>query len=1201
MRVHLLRVLLVGILATWIGWGARAGQMAVPRLAEGPVLDGALEEEFWTQAARLEGFTQINGEPPSEETDALLARTERYLYLGVVAHDQHGADLSLGDYLYDEGVSKDDSVELFVSPGTGGERYYQFMINAAGRVADQRVEGDIRTRSWDSGLVAVTDRREQGWSAEVAIPLAAIPPVGGNGRPWRINVCRNLRSHGRTEYITWAPGVRGFHSPDKFVPVAGFEGFEAQPVFAPVLKRAYAEDYGFQGGGFDYGVQVLVANEGDVRGEMTVTVEDRPLDAEGAKARETLNLGPRESRMLSFRVPVATPGDRAAQVGLIVQRDEPRYVLRVARTDELRILNAYTGRNYYTTEDGALVYAELVETIPAEARDEYVMTARVVDQQGTGVHVARAESMRMGATAVAVPVGGLGLGEYEARVSVMDGAGRLLATETVPLRKLAPGPTHEIKIDHYNIALLVDGEPYFPVGFFGGGGEQDIRKLAEGGFNAYIQWSVNLTPGKERHNLDLADEHGIMIIERTYSFAPTGGYLRSVTDERWEPFFEEWFPEVLGAFRDHPGLLGWFSIDEPATPEQRAQCQRVFRMVRERDPYHPVYTSFSRQVAFPDWHEYNDMAGAHIYWQPTRPGQTVNTQAEKARDVVQTVRPERAPPFMNPNSQNFSKSGRMPTPEEQRCVAYLTWIHGSRGTLYFRWQPYLHPVMWETLCAVAHESQVLKPALLTREPRQTVAYNTDTSPDSSGLPIVQVSLREHPQGGQVLLSANSSPHPVSVRYQISTLGSSTKVQRMFGDREQYSVQDGAFEEALEGLAARAYRITNPATDAQQPYAVRVLVDGEAVHVAEQGAAAIQAANLVPNGGFEDEGGWKAVHSTESEAWRTAEELDELPIWEIVSDAVEGVTERVQQAHSGLRCLKFVRPHEFGRPRVVSDVFAVQPNTTYEVGFHYRTALSVEEPDHWGGPQLLVYDYGARDTLASIQTHGEAEPIEWTKRTGQFTTGEQGADRVVVFVNATRDPGVGWVDDIYVREKGAADRKEWTNLLFNSSFERAALPRWPDSWRGGALGNLPFSSAGQDFDHAWHGEASFRIPCRTSWDRHIYYRRPPRGWQPVDWNKSYTLSVYAKADRPGIELTMLVGCYYQTGEFEKTVELTQDWKRYVLPVEIPTGESFNVWSHVRIHLVPEAREEGTIWVDAVQFERGTEASEYELGPADMSEE
>ncbi len=206
-------------------------------------------------------------------------------------------------------------------------------------------------------------------------------------------------------------------------------------------------------------------------------------------------------------------------------------------------------------------------------------------------------------------------------------------------------------------------------------------------------------------------------------------------------------------------------------------------------------------------------------------------------------------------------------------------------------------------------------------------------------------------------------------------------------------------------------------------------------------------------------------------------------------------------------------------------------------------------------------------------------------------------------------GVLDVDDVTI-EPVAELRRQWhpqlpltgaSNALPNSGFEcggagwgcrSAGLPGW-----GGEV----FRLLGQwDSQRAFEGGHSWKLSLAPETLPVCYfdYFEPMaapvkvllvghHGWVPVERGRSYVFSAYVAADRPGLTARMV--CQQADGRrLEKTFPVGQEWTR--IQQAFTTQTDF-ACGFVGLDLTRAEEPEGTLWLDALQWEAGAESSPY----------
>ncbi len=197
-------------------------------------LDGRLDEEAWTKAPVAKGFTSQwpnFGAPATLPTEVKVLYDDRFLYVG--ARMQHPGDR--------EGVVRrlhrrdQDSVSdwfgVVVDSLRDRQTAWSFMVNAGGIQRDVLHYADTnQDSSWDGVWESAVQVDEDGWTAELKIPLALMRIRKGDGpQTWGINFFRSDQGRFR-ERSAWSVAPRGTSGYVSLFPeLRGIEGVMPQP------------------------------------------------------------------------------------------------------------------------------------------------------------------------------------------------------------------------------------------------------------------------------------------------------------------------------------------------------------------------------------------------------------------------------------------------------------------------------------------------------------------------------------------------------------------------------------------------------------------------------------------------------------------------------------------------------------------------------------------------------------------------------------------------------------------------------------------------------------------------------------------------------------------------------------------------------------------------------------------------------------
>ena len=187
------------------------------RVDEGPRLDGVLDEEVWAVAAVIDEFVQqepAEGAPASELTIVRMLYDEQVLYIGLEAFDSDPNGVIATEMRRDSPQFFDeDNFQIILDTFQDSRSGYMFVTNPLGGKLEQQIteegEGAWQNQGaninvdWDGVWHVAARRTEQGWSAEIAIPLVTLRFPRAQHQVWGINFMRNIRR--KNEQVFWAP------------------------------------------------------------------------------------------------------------------------------------------------------------------------------------------------------------------------------------------------------------------------------------------------------------------------------------------------------------------------------------------------------------------------------------------------------------------------------------------------------------------------------------------------------------------------------------------------------------------------------------------------------------------------------------------------------------------------------------------------------------------------------------------------------------------------------------------------------------------------------------------------------------------------------------------------------------------------------------------------------------------------------------
>ena len=175
-------------------------------------LDGMLDELIWEKAVPIGPFRQVdpveNGEP-SEKTEVRVAATHDAIYFGIICYDSQAERISSFTMQRDAELRGEDHIKIVLDTFLNGRTGYVFAVNPNGARMDGLVagEGEREDRDWDGIWEAAVRKFDEGWSAEIFIPVKTIRFQKGL-KQWGFNVERRIERLQETD--RWASFNRNF-------------------------------------------------------------------------------------------------------------------------------------------------------------------------------------------------------------------------------------------------------------------------------------------------------------------------------------------------------------------------------------------------------------------------------------------------------------------------------------------------------------------------------------------------------------------------------------------------------------------------------------------------------------------------------------------------------------------------------------------------------------------------------------------------------------------------------------------------------------------------------------------------------------------------------------------------------------------------------------------------------------------------------
>lgn len=168
------------------------------------MIDGSLDESQWRRAPKIGDFVQripTAGATPTERTEVTLLHDKDNLYIGVMCYDSD-PDRILGSQMARDAVlNPDDRIGIILDTFRDQSNAFYFATNPNGALVDGLVFANGETNEdWDAIWIVKTQRSDEGWSAEFAIPFKSLS-FPSELKTWGFNMARIVQRS--LEEVRW--------------------------------------------------------------------------------------------------------------------------------------------------------------------------------------------------------------------------------------------------------------------------------------------------------------------------------------------------------------------------------------------------------------------------------------------------------------------------------------------------------------------------------------------------------------------------------------------------------------------------------------------------------------------------------------------------------------------------------------------------------------------------------------------------------------------------------------------------------------------------------------------------------------------------------------------------------------------------------------------------------------------------------------
>lgn len=351
---------------------------------------------------------------------------------------------------------------------------------------------------------------------------------------------------------------------------------------------------------------------------------------------------------------------------------------------ELPLLSTHTTDAYHNIIDGHRdlnIYAAVLPKENAGGPLEVPgLKLRLFDKAGKELAVIQPEFFDARGVRFSVSSKELPVGEYTYRIEA-ENDGKATAVSGTFTRVEAYPERKSYFDDHRR--LIVDGKPFFPLGMYFGGIEDDYELFRGSPFNCIMPYAPI-----SRKSLDRLHQDGLSVIYSVKDIYPGHQGLNTQEDADAKTV------QVINDLKDHPAIIAWYVNDEmPLTMLHALKAKRD--LVEKTDPGRPSWTVLYQFQEIREYLPSFDVIGTDPY--PI----TTQSHPEKALEWSRLttsggfgVRPNWMVPqvfnwasYWNNHGRSVKEilACRVPSFEEMKSMTWMCVAGGATGLIYYSW------------------------------------------------------------------------------------------------------------------------------------------------------------------------------------------------------------------------------------------------------------------------------------------------------------------------------------------------------------------------------------------------------------------------------------------------------------------------------------------------------------------------------------
>lgn len=166
------------------------------RITKSPVIDGKLNEAFWSKAEEAKDFVMFEpgdggNEREDKKTTVKIAYDNEAIYFGATMYDNNPEEIPMQFGGRDQ-FGNVDFFLISINPNNDGQNDTEFAVMSTGAQGDAKVSSGREDFSWNAVWDSEVTVTNNSWVVEIKIPYSALRFSNTNIQTWGINFHRRI-------------------------------------------------------------------------------------------------------------------------------------------------------------------------------------------------------------------------------------------------------------------------------------------------------------------------------------------------------------------------------------------------------------------------------------------------------------------------------------------------------------------------------------------------------------------------------------------------------------------------------------------------------------------------------------------------------------------------------------------------------------------------------------------------------------------------------------------------------------------------------------------------------------------------------------------------------------------------------------------------------------------------------------------------